>query len=372
MRSRGGHGGDGEEAALSPPSIYDGEDGDGRAPWFQTALSGGLTAEQGGGPRTPEEAKAWAAAESALAAPLARASAAVSRLDERLLGLSAERRAGGLRHLALLEIADLAWAEGHRLRPERLALVDLDRAGRAGEDAALLGRARSSLRRALSPPRVLDGPEAVARALGCRVVDEDAETQAPDPLRDLLPPLATDRAEAWLAALAPLGAHPLTRSGLGFRLWQRGAPDRLLEPATLAGALALAPAGPAAETALAFLPIALGRPPVELRHGGPARDRLAAWFAAVESAAGAGRGRLRALEDWRERVAGATSSMRGRGAPALADLVLARPVLSAPVAAEALGLTAARTRDLLAAFERRGLLQEMTRQDRFRYWQPVL
>ncbi|MEO1457049.1 MAG: hypothetical protein AAFV49_05690 [Pseudomonadota bacterium] len=43
-------------------------------------------------------------------------------------------------------------------------------------------------------------------------------------------------------------------------------------------------------------------------------------------------------------------------------------MLSAPVAAEALGMTAARIRDLLARFEALGLTEEMTGQGRFRYW----
>ncbi|MEM6489925.1 MAG: helix-turn-helix domain-containing protein, partial [Pseudomonadota bacterium] len=268
--------------------------------------------------------------------------------------------------------ADLVWAEGQRVRPEKLALVDCDRLGRTDDDAAILGRAASALRRALTAPAPLDTADAVAAALGCRSVGPDGVSAAEDAWRTMLPPLAAERAEGWLAALAPLDAHPLTRAGFGFRVWLRGDPERFLEPAALAGSLVLARQRPDIEAGLTFLPIALGRPPTALRYGGPAALCLDAWLAAVTGAATTARQRLAQLDDWRSKAAHATTAMRGRGAPALADLLLTRPVVSAPVAARALGLTAARSRELLAAFERLGLVRELTGQGRFRYWQPAL
>lgn len=297
---------------------------------------------------------------------------AVARLDERLLAQPSARREGSRRHLALLEITDLVWAEGHRLRPERLALVDLQRIGRMGEDAGVLGRARSALRRALAPPRTLSDPKAVATALGHRAVAEDGVDDMPDTIRELLPEMARDRADGWLSAVEDLDVHPLVRAGFGFQLWLRGARYAFLEPATLAGHLALAPACAGADPGLTFLPIALGRPATALQHGGTAEASLAAWLEAVAGAASAGRARLSALSDWRERTAKAIRGMQGRGAPSLADLFLTRPVLSAPVVVAELGLTGTRSRDLLSAFERRGLVREMTGQGRFRYWQPQL
>lgn len=158
----------------------------------------------------------------------------------------------------------------------------------------------------------------------------------------------------------------------GFRLWLRSATYELLEPATLAGHLALGSARPGVEIGLSFLPIGLGRPPTGLRHGGPAVTSLAGWLETIAGAATAGRSRLSALADWRERTAKTIQGMQGRGAPSLADLFLARPVLSASAVAAELGLTGTRSRDLLNAFERRGRVREMTGQGRFRFWQPRL
>ncbi|MEO1460548.1 MAG: Lin0512 family protein, partial [Pseudomonadota bacterium] len=53
----------------------------------------------------------------------------------------------------------------------------------------------------------------------------------------------------------------------------------------------------------------------------------------------AGRRRVLALEAWRGRAAERTATLQGRGPSALADLFLERPILSAPIAARALGLT---------------------------------
>ncbi|MEM8624741.1 MAG: hypothetical protein AAGG47_14620, partial [Pseudomonadota bacterium] len=83
----------------------------------------------------------WIAAEATLARPLAEAAAALGRLDEALLAQRPQVRAGLCQHLALLEISDLVWAEGERLRPETLALLDVARCGRTGADATGLGRA---------------------------------------------------------------------------------------------------------------------------------------------------------------------------------------------------------------------------------------
>lgn len=362
-----------DDELLTPPSIYDREETeDDSVHWFELPPMEPLIDLDARPALTLFESADWHRAEQTLSRQLAAAVDAVARLDERLLSQPRERREGSLRHLALLEITDLVWAEGHRVRPERLALVDLERLGRMGEDAAVLGRATSALRRALAAPRALSDAEAVATALGHRAVAEPDAKHFDDPIRDLLPEMARDRAEAWLSAVDSLDAHPIVRAGFGFRLWLRGATHELLEPATLASHIALAPMRVAESVGLTFLPLALGRPPAALRYGGTAESCLAAWLDVVAGAATAGRTRLCVVADWRERAAKAIQGMQGRGAPSLADLFLARPVLSAPVVAAELGLTGTRSRDLLNAFERRGLIREMTGQGRFRFWQPRL
>ncbi|MEO1458397.1 MAG: helix-turn-helix domain-containing protein [Pseudomonadota bacterium] len=362
-----------DDELLMPPSIYDRDEADSDlVHWFEPPPIEPLIDLDARPALAVSESDDWHRAERTLSSSFAAAVDAVARLDERLLSQPRERREGSLRHLALLEITDLVWAEGHRIRPERLALVDLERLGRTGEDAAALGRATSALRRALAAPRTLSDAEAVATALGHRAIPEPGALGVDDPIWGLLPEMARDRAEAWLSAVDSLDAHPIVRAGFGFRLWLRGAMPKLLEPATLAGHLALAPARVEASVGLTYLPVALGRPPTPLLYGGSAETCQGAWLDAVAGAAAAGRTRLGALADWRERAAKAIQGMQGRGAPSLADLFLARPVLSAPVVAAELGLTGTRSRDLLSAFERRGLVREMTGQGRFRYWQPQL
>lgn len=358
-----------------PPSIYDRDEAEGDpVHWFEPPpIEPLIDLDARPAPALAvSESDDWDRAQRTLSSSLAAAVDAVARLDERLLSQPRERREGSLRHLALLEITDLVWAEGHRVRPERLALVDLERLGRMGEDAVVLGRATSALRRALAGPRILNDAEAVATALGHRAVPEPGANGAYDPIRDLLPEMARERSDAWLSAVDSLDAHPIVRAGFGFRLWLRGAMHELLEPATLAGHVALAPARAGIEMGLTFLPLALCRPPAALRYGGTAETCLAAWLDAVAGAAAAGRAQLSVLAEWRDRTAKVIQGMQGRGAPSLADLFLARPVLSASVVAAELGFTGTRSRDLLTAFERRGLVREMTGQGRFRYWQPRL
>ncbi|MEO1457050.1 MAG: hypothetical protein AAFV49_05695 [Pseudomonadota bacterium] len=306
-----------------PPAALIGDDGEERADlWFSDQPQGGPRGSlegQGGRSAAAREAEAWISAETTLAGPLAGAAAALARLDERLAAMAPGHRTGALGHLARLEIADLVWAEGHRLRPERLALFDLDRSGRTGEDAALVGRAGWALRRALAVPRSLGTPEDVARTLAHRLSGAGAmegRSGLEPGLLEALPELAGDRAEGWLAVLPPVGAcHPLTRAGAGFAAWRRGRPEHLLEPAILAAALALprAPGPVPGGLGLTFLPLALGRPVAGLGQGARIEARLAGWLGAVAGAAAAGRRRLLDLEDWRVRAAEKTAGMRGRG-----------------------------------------------------------
>ncbi|MEM6423121.1 MAG: helix-turn-helix domain-containing protein [Pseudomonadota bacterium] len=362
--------GDDYDTAPMPPSVWDNDLDEGPLDdWlWQPPVDRQPSSDRVG--QGGSEAAAWRAAEASLGRALAEAASAVARLDERLSVLSAERRAGALQHLALLDVADLVWAEGARLRPERLALVDLDRAGRTDDDAEVLGRAAWALRRWRAAPSPLDSEEAIAHCVGRRLVLEEArQRDLTDSADRRLLPLEADRAGEWLAAIAPLGdLHPLTRAGAGFSIWRRGQPDRVLEAAALASSLALAQALGAEPGALSFLPLGLGRPATRLGFGSSPEVQLSEWLAAVDASALAARRRLVALEAWRVRAVDVLKDRRGRGAAALADLFLARPILSAPIAAAATGLTAARTRDLLAAFQDAGLIRELTGHARFRYW----
>lgn len=370
---------DGADDEWSPPSIYDnGDDVDESDCGRDAAIHAAAD--------DADDPGAWRAAEGALAGALAAAAAAVARLDERLLALAPGRRDGALRRLALMEIVDLAWAEGERLRPERLALLDVERVGRGADDAETLGRAVFAVRRATAAPTPLATVEAVAARLGAGRVRHDrdgerggatVEDVGEARLVGLTPHPAAERAVPWLAGLAAMeGAHPLTRAGFGFAAWRRGerwgGRGRLMEPALLASAVALPQASRGRDVGLTFLPLALRRAAPRLRLGGSARDRLAIWLGCVAGAAEAARRSLLDLDAWAERACAGTVDMRGRGTPAVIGLCLARPVVSAPLAAAALDLSATRARDLLAAFERRGLLRETTGQSRFRCWRVAL
>src|SRR5690606_38161300 len=101
----------------------------------------------------PLAAADWLAAERRLGRELARAAAAVARLDERVR----QAGSGAVRRIAMAEATALSWEAGDRVAAERLALHDLDRADMVRDDATALGAAHWAFRRLSGGPGPEDG-----------------------------------------------------------------------------------------------------------------------------------------------------------------------------------------------------------------------
>lgn len=314
---------------------------------------------------------AWLRAERRSHRALVDAATAVARLDERLRRMIADHRAAAIERVALTEAADLLWAEGVRLRAERLALADRGRIGRSWDDAQAVSRASWAVRRLTADTVPVDSPAALRTFLGLhRVADAGEEDLDRDGL--WLSGMDEHAAGDWCSAIAALAeAHCLTQAAAGFHLWRGFAlspPARLLEASVIAARLG---AG-MGKGGLRAVPIAYAHPRSVPAGGGDAAQRLVAWLDAVPGAAMRVHLMLDRMADWQARARVAISDMQGRGAPALLRLIAARPVLSARDVADSLKISRAQARLLLDRLRRKGLVREVTGQERFRFWTAAL
>ncbi|WP_118134975.1 helix-turn-helix domain-containing protein [Oceanicella sp. SM1341] len=335
--------------------------------WFLPA-----TEEEEGGPR-PRGAAAlpwetadrrplldpedWLKAERAQGRALTAAAVAFARLDERL-------RAGpeGLvRRLALMDVSDLLWSEGVRIAPERLALYVNLRAGAPAEGDRELALAGWAFRRLLGGPGPLEG---LHDFLGRRPAPADGLldfSQRP------VGPAFDGLAEDWRAVLERGEAlHPISRAGCAFAAWRSfglSGAGAVLEPAVVAARL-----GGGEGRALTFLPLAIGERNALRAGGGSPEERLAGWYRGIETACLRGYMELDRLTEWQRRASETLSDLSGRTPPALVAALLAAPVLSAEMAAATVGVSFSAAARNLALFEERGLVREVTGQERFRFW----
>ncbi|MEM6578796.1 MAG: hypothetical protein AAF678_09915, partial [Pseudomonadota bacterium] len=311
---------------------------------------------------------AWAAAEACAGRALAEAAAAVARLDERLAGAGASRDGLALR-LALGGAGRLLWAEGSRLRWEKLALALHERLGVADADSRVLARARWAVRRMLATAEDLVVPSGVRAFLGLADVSEfdgldaggweaggsDAhgfEAHGSEAFADLADDLDVKGPDGvdlqdWCGAIRA-DLHPLTRAAMGWHLWRAWGltvPERLLEPAVAAGRLATE--GQGASPALLVHPAS--------GSGLDAAARLERWLAAATDAAQAALAEIDRVRLWRERAGMATDGLQGRGAPALIGLLARLPVVSAKVISAELGVSGTQARHLMDRFDGLGL-----------------
>lgn len=279
------------------------------------------------------------------------------------------RRAAYLERMALVEVGDLLWAEGRRLRPEILALADRGRLGRSWDVDQAIARAVWGARRLTGPCPDLSSSDAVRSFLGLRRVPEpDLDENDLDRDELWLRGLDESGLQYWCSALARIeDAHPLTRAAAGFHIW-RGLmlsnPDRILEPAVIALRLAAS----TGRESLRSVPLAFENPRGLPLVQGTAVDKLAAWLKALIDAALRVQLVLDRLESWKERADRSTTDMKGKGVRTLLDLLTSRPVISTRDAADALRVSTAQARLLLNRIETRALAREITGQERFRFW----
>lgn len=305
---------------------------------------------------------------------LAGAASAFAALSERL----SQMGEGAGRRLALLEAAELSWAGGQRLGPEKIALHALLRLPAAGDEAQALELALWASRRLIRGTGPRDG---IAEFLGRRTsgrgrLEDGREEGGAEAFQDL-PGARPQGAEferlagEWAAALESLAPlHPLSRAAAAFYLWRRlslSGGDDVIEAAVAAARLGAEDTRGAA----GFVPLALGDALI-FRSSSSAEAALPRWLRAVENACLRALLMLDQMAAWKDRAKSETADLSGRSPPLLIEAFFAHPALSAEMAAAAAGVSKVGARRNLALLQKRGLIRETTGQDRYRVWTACL
>jgi hypothetical protein len=294
----------------------------------------------------------WRKAEAVLAARLARVACRLGALDDRL-----RRGPEGWRHrLALIEAANLSWFAGDRIGPDQLGLWVSLRLSGVRDDNAALARVGWAVRRLTGGP----GPEVDLSAFLDRRDPENLAVQAE---------LFADRAGSWLDLVAQAAdLHPITRSCLGFHLWSLAGLSQhgnRMEAAVTAARIATSECKGAV-----FAPLAMGGAG-GLRAGGLPAERLACWLDCMESACRTAMGHLDDIETWLARAETEMTPLSGKTSGILRRVLADWPLVSAPMAEILTGSSRAAVQRNLAWMQDRGLICEVTRQERFRMWRAA-
>ena len=109
-----------------------------------------------------------------------------------------------------------------------------------------------------------------------------------------------------------------------------------------------------------------------LRVRGTPNERMSRWLDSMESAILTAMRRLDDIEAWAARAETVMAPLSGRTPPALRVGLTAWPLMSAPMAEALTGASRAAVQRNLAWMEKRGLIEEITRQGRFRMWRAVV
>ncbi|MEE9387807.1 MAG: helix-turn-helix domain-containing protein, partial [Paracoccaceae bacterium] len=189
--------------------------------------------------------------------------------------------------------------------------------------------------------------------------------------------------QRWLDMVQSADLHPITRSAFAYHLW-RGLGlsgfDGVIEPSVIAARIAAAPPGTASppgaantqknvtdQVHLPFLPLALSGVQGLMAGGVPDR-KLDLWYKGVTNSARAARLELDRLAAWRRRSTDSIADLSGKTPRALIAALIATPVLSAQAAEAHTGASRAAVQRNLALFTGRGLVREITGQERYRFW----
>lgn len=318
----------------------------------------------------PQEAsldpETWRSAEARSYRALTTTAESVARFGERLRGFP--EPVGD--RFAIASVSSVLRGEGLWLSPEQIALYQAFRAG-ADDSARDLARAAWAMRR-LGPDAQTVQPVDDLRGFLGRSSGVNSPQIPPGgdrPVGDVLDTLCAD----WSYAMTTLRdqMHPLTRAAFGFALWRSMGItpwDEHLEPTLAAmriGALRQAP----------FLPMVDGHrlDRHALQPGGEgAVARLTTFYAAAEAGALWACMELDRLSAWRGRARQAISDLSGRTPPLLISCLLRMPVVSADLVADRTGCSRPAARRNLNLFSDRGLIREVTGQDRYRFWKAAI
>lgn len=298
--------------------------------------------------------KAWRKAEAQEYRALTDAAEALARFGTRLAFLPPDVT----ERVALKTVSAVLRGEGVWIAPEEIALFRAMRAS-SEDNTRDLERATWAVRRLIvgRSDRVLTG--SMHEFLG------RSRLKNPEPLPGedrVTGDSLTAHAEAWqqdLAGLADL--HPISRACFALSRWQAlelTPYDDALEPmvaASLIGAGAHMP----------FVPIPEGR---RFMLGQTPAEKLRAYYKLVEAGALAALLEIERLVTWREKAQEITRDLSGRTPPSLIDTALRFPVFSADLAAQAASCSTMSARRNLNLLQTRGLVREVTGQQRYRFW----
>ncbi|TDK45723.1 helix-turn-helix domain-containing protein [Antarcticimicrobium luteum] len=325
----------------------------------------GAAPDRRGQDRALFDPEPWQAAQADLARELAEVAGLFGALDQRLRTAPA----GWRQRLALREVSDLSWWTGDRLGPERIGLWVTLRAGSTRDTERALARAGWAMRRlapgsgpAPAPSEDLavfldrlPGPAARGRTGGAPAPAPDRAVE--DALADLAEVMAGEQA-----------LHPITAAARLFHAWRALGPAGSvdLEAAVLAARHAAAMSRAPGQGAI-FLPLAQTGAGA-LRGQGDPHAKLSAWLRGAERATLAALLHLDRVAAWRQNAEAVIADFSGRTPPALIALLGAWPQVSAPMAGAETGASRAAVQRNLDRLVQRGLIREITGQERFRVW----
>lgn len=160
------------------------------------------------------------------------------------------------------------------------------------------------------------------------------------------------------------GLHPVVEAVVLFHAW------RIVAPGPASGLEAEVLAARHAATmgrSATFLPLAMTGVS-GLNASGSAERRLALWLTGAEQATLSALAQLDRLRAWQARAREAAAGLSGRTPPRLVAALVAWPALSAAMAEKITGTSRAAAQRNLDSFAARGLVREITGEDRFRMW----
>lgn len=298
----------------------------------------------------------WNAAERSQYRALVSAAEAVARFGARMAALPPDV----MERIALQTVSAVLRAEGVWLNPEHIALFRALRAS-SQDQTRDLERASWAVRRliALRHGGVLD--EGLHAFLGRRKQRDASELLGDDqPMGAEL----DEMGEEWRRKIQEAGdLHRLTRAACGLFLWRRleiTPIDAALEPMIAAGLLGAGDSAP-------FLPLPEGMPQIYAHAKDPA-EALGRFYATVEQGALAAMLEMDRLVNWRKKAQGVTSDLSGKTPRSVIDTALRFPVFSAELAARMAQSSNMSARRSLNLLQDRGLLKEVTGQQRYRFW----
>jgi len=302
----------------------------------------------------------WRRAETRLGRRLADAAAAVARLDERLWCSPN----GLCERLALMEVADQLWAQGTWIAPEKLALYRNLRLSTV-QNARVLSLADWAIRRMLSSQTAEQG---LSRFLGRHEAELDGLVEVGKrPFGQ-----GFERLEKqWLSAQKEAQElHSLTKAAVGFYSWRvlgLSEPGTVLEPMTAVSSIACKHKA----KALSFLPVALGDKYL-FAQSGSAEKLLTDWYYAISNSCKRALLHIERLTAWHRKAVLEIGDLSGRTPPILLDAILVVPLISVEIAVKSYGISKVSAQRNLGLLQDRGLIREVTGQDRYRFWTAEL